>query len=99
MISHGVEISIPGGVGEKVPGSICRTSFFLFSFSFFFLYHVFVVKVQELRSAPSIFLSLKILTAFGYHKPQGLVFISSRYIYFGFSLGLHFQVKYIFHLC
>jgi len=57
-------------------------------------------KVQrQPRSAPSIFLSLKILTAFGQHKPQGLVFISSRYIYFGFALGLHFQVKYIFHLC
>jgi len=57
-------------------------------------------KVQEgPRSAPSIFLSLKTLTAFGQHKPQGLVFISSRYIYFGFSLGLHFQVKYIVHLC
>jgi len=50
------------------------------------------------RSAPSVFLLLKILTAFGLHKPQGLVFISSRYIYFGFSLGLHLQVKYIFHL-
>jgi len=51
------------------------------------------------RSAPSIFLPLKILTAFGLHKPPGLVFISSRYTYFGFSLGLHLQVKYIFHLC
>jgi len=57
-------------------------------------------KVQrQPRSAPSIFFSLKILSAFGHYKPQGLVFISSRYIYFGFSLGLHFQVKYIFHLC
>jgi len=54
---------------------------------------------KRLRSAPSIFLSLKILSAFGQHKPQGLVFISSRYIYFGFSLGLHLQVKYILHLC
>jgi len=50
------------------------------------------------RSAPCIFLPLKILTAFGQHKPQGFVFISLRFIYFGFSLGLHFQVKYIFHL-
>jgi len=51
------------------------------------------------RSASSIYLSLKILSAFGHHKPQGLVFISSRDIYFGFSLGLHPQVKSIFHLC
>jgi len=46
-----------------------------------------------------IFLLLKILTAFGQGKPQGLVIILSRYTYFVFSLGLHFQVKYIFHLC
>jgi len=56
-------------------------------------------KVQrQPRSAPCIFLSLKILSAFGKHKPQGLGFISSRYTYFGCSLGLHFQVKYILHL-
>jgi len=54
---------------------------------------------KTVRSTPSIFLLLKILSAFGQHKPLGLVFISSRYIYFGISLGLHFQVKYIFHLC
>jgi len=54
---------------------------------------------RQPRSAPSIFLLLKILSAFGQHKPQGLVLIMSRYIYFGFSLGLPLQVKYIFHLC
>jgi len=53
---------------------------------------------KTIRSAPSIFLSLKILTPFGQRKPQGMVFISSRYIYFGCSPGLDFQVKYIFHL-
>jgi len=45
MISHGVEISIARGVGEMVralPWSV----FFLFSL--FFLYHVLLVKVQEL---------------------------------------------------
>jgi len=48
------------------------------------------------RSTSSIHLSLKIVTAFGQVKPQRLVFISSQYTYFGFSLGLHCQVKYIF---
>jgi len=55
--------------------------FFLFSsFSFFFfLNHMHLFKVQrQTSSAPSIFLLLKILTAFGQHKHQGLVFISSR---------------------
>jgi len=50
------------------------------------------------HSAPSIHLLLKVLTTFGQLKPQGLVFISPRYPYFGFSCWLHFQVKYIFHL-
>jgi len=75
-------------------------SFLLVIIYFYFLYDIFVVKVQKLpHSVPSIFLLLKILSAFGQCKPQGLVFVSSRYMYFGFSLGLHFQVKYIFHLC
>jgi len=41
MISHGVQISIARGVGEKVRGSNYRTSFFflfLFLFLFFFIY-------------------------------------------------------------
>jgi len=82
---------------------VCRelTTVTLFSFfsHFSFFNHMHLFKVQrQPRSAPSIFLPLKILTAFGLHKPQGLVFISPRYIYFGFALGLHLQVKYIFHL-
>jgi len=46
MISHGVEISIAGVVGEKVRGQPLCPFFF---FSFCFLYPVFVVKVQELH--------------------------------------------------
>jgi len=43
MISRGVEISIAGGGGEMVRGSLLACFFFLFSFN-----HVFIVKVQEL---------------------------------------------------
>jgi len=56
-------------------------------------------KYKNSTLHPCIFLLLKILTAFSQGKPEGLAFISSRFTYFGFSLGLHFQVKYIFHLC
>jgi len=42
MISRGVEISIAGG-GEEMVRAYLWVDFF-----FFFLYHVFIVKVQEL---------------------------------------------------
>jgi len=42
---HGVEIAIAGGVGEMVGDNYCHL-FFLH----FFLYHVFILKVQELYS-------------------------------------------------
>jgi len=46
MMSRGVEISIAGGGGEMVRGTIPWSVFFnLFTF---FLNHVFIVKVQEL---------------------------------------------------
>jgi len=48
MISHGVEISIAaGGADEKDERG---RGFF---FSFFFLYHIFVVKVQEIAWSAS----------------------------------------------
>ena len=50
MISHGVEISIAGGVGEMVRDLNSCPFFF---FSFLFLYHVFLVKVQELACSAS----------------------------------------------
>jgi len=44
MIFHGVEIAIPGGAGE-----IVRAYFLVgFLFLFYYLYHVFIVTVQEL---------------------------------------------------
>jgi len=49
MISHGVEISIAGGgADEKDEKEI--GGFFLF---FIFLYHIFVVKVQEIAWSAS----------------------------------------------
>jgi len=51
MISRSVEISICGGGEEMVRGYLL-VGFFL-SFFFFFLYHVFIVKVQELACSPS----------------------------------------------
>jgi len=49
MISHGVEISIAGGgADEKDEGN--RGLFFSF---FLFLYHIFVVKVQEIAWSAS----------------------------------------------
>jgi len=79
-------------VGGRKDGSGSMPPTTVTFFSFFFFNHMHLFKIQRPpRSAPSIFLPLKILTAFGQHKPQGLVFISSQYIYFGFSLGLHFS--------
>ena len=52
MMSHGVEISIAGGVGEKVRDQLLG-GFFFFFFFFFFLYHVFIVTVQELACSAS----------------------------------------------
>jgi len=50
MISHGVEISIAGGGGDaKDEGN---RGLFFFSFSFF-LYHIFVVNVQEIAWSAS----------------------------------------------
>ena len=51
MISHGVEISIAGGVRKMVRANY--TAFFLFLFLFLFLYHVFIVTVQELACSAS----------------------------------------------
>ena len=54
--SHGVEITIAGGVGEVVrEGEVVRgptpkRCFFLF---FLFLYHVFIVTLQELACSAS----------------------------------------------
>ena len=51
MNSHGVEISIAGGVVEMVRALTPRR---IFSFFFsFFLYHVFIVTVQELACRAS----------------------------------------------
>ena len=50
MISCSVEISIAGGVVAMVRGLSLGRFFF---FSFFFLYHVFIVKVQELACSAS----------------------------------------------
>jgi len=51
MISCSVEISIGAGVVALVRGlSVCR--FFLF-FIFYFLYHEFLVKLQELACSGS----------------------------------------------
>jgi len=51
MNSHGVEISIAGGVEEMVRDPI-PMPFFLFFFSFFFLYHAFIVsRYKKLRAA------------------------------------------------
>ena len=49
--SHGVEISIAGGVRKMVRVPTPRR-FFFFSF-FVFLYHVFIVTVQELACSAS----------------------------------------------
>ena len=52
MISHGVEISIAGGgAEEKDEGN--RGLFFYFLFFILFLYHIFVVKVQEIAWSAS----------------------------------------------
>ena len=53
MISHGVEISIAGGGAYEKDEAIKTQEwafflFFFFSFSLFFLYHIFGVKVQEI---------------------------------------------------
>jgi len=48
MISHGVEISIAGGGGEMV-----RAYLLVGCSSFFFLYQVFIVTVQELACSAS----------------------------------------------
>jgi len=50
MISHGVEISIAGGGADEKDG---RKYGALLFFSFFFLYHIFVVKVQEIAWSAS----------------------------------------------
>jgi len=48
MISHGVEISIAGGVVETEDANFCDL-FFLFFLFFFFLNHMFIVStVQEM---------------------------------------------------
>ena len=47
MISHGVEISIAGGGADEKDGAREGSFFFFFFYFFLFLYHVFVVKVQE----------------------------------------------------
>ena len=51
--SHGVEISIAGGVRKMVRAQIISVSFFLFFFSFFFfLYHAFIVfRYKKLLTA------------------------------------------------
>ena len=52
MISHGLEISIAGGIVEMVRGPMLRR--FLFLFCFFFLYHVLCIfnyGEQRLRAA------------------------------------------------
>ena len=50
MKSHGVGISIAGGVGEMVRGPTPKRSFFFFFF--FFLYHAFIVfRYKKLRKA------------------------------------------------
>jgi len=56
-------------------------------------------RTKNAHTHPLFSSRLKILTAFGQGKTQGLVFVSSQYPYFGFSLRLYLQVKYIFHLC
>ena len=48
MTSHGVEISIAGGVGDKVCATLRRFLIFIF-----ILYHVFIVMVQELACSAS----------------------------------------------
>ena len=50
--SHGVEISIAGGVRKMVRGPAPKRFFFSFFF-FFFLHHVFIVMVQELACSAS----------------------------------------------
>ena len=52
MNSHGVEISIAGGVRKMVRAHLLGPFYFLF-FIIYFLYHVFVVTVQELACSPS----------------------------------------------
>jgi len=52
MISHGVKISITECGGEIVPDTMSWSVSFLFFF-FFVLYHVFMVKVQELAFSAS----------------------------------------------
>jgi len=52
MISHGVEISIAGGRADEKDEENRRLFCFHFIFSFF-LYHIFVVKVQEIASSAS----------------------------------------------
>ena len=53
MISHGVEISIAGGVGEKVRAQLLGGFFYFFFIFFLFLYYVFIVTVQELACSAS----------------------------------------------
>jgi len=54
MISHGVQISIArGGADEKDETKLGAFSFLSFLFLFFFLYHIFVVKVQEIAWSAS----------------------------------------------
>ena len=52
MISHGVEISIAGGV-RKIVRAILWAHFFFFFLFFFLLYYVFIVTVQELACSAS----------------------------------------------
>jgi len=52
MISHGVEISIAGG-GADEKDEENRGLFLLSFFIFIFLYHIFVVKVQEIAWSAS----------------------------------------------
>jgi len=51
MISHSVEISIAGGGADEKDGrkyGFIFSFFSFFSLFFFILYHIFIVKVQEI---------------------------------------------------
>jgi len=53
MISHGVEISIAGGGADEKDGRKWGGFFLYFFYIFIFLYHIFVVKVQEIAWSAS----------------------------------------------
>jgi len=70
MISHGIEISIAGGVAEKEDANYCDRFFLLlfFFFFFFFLYHMHLFKVQrQTSSVSSTHLAIEISTPRDYH--------------------------------